>query len=229
VEYCKGHVADVALLTLHHLHVDAKRVRIRPRTREAVSAFVVQMGFRTVSTSSVAMVSTGLARKGAGVGLQHRFPLSLVFLIPETSAKRFPHVISHLAKRGNAQRQWWVENNSSNVISMLSTQCPLFMSCHSRATTSIWSFRETGARKWVLRFTWCGRAKEMGLGAAASVPLADAREKAASARRKITQGLNPIDERKRDGGGIAMTAPIGAAMYLRASTGRQADTDRSIV
>jgi integrase len=38
----------------------------------------------------------------------------------------------------------------------------------------------------------------MGLGSAASVPLADAREKAASARRKIAQGLNPIDERKRD-------------------------------
>src|SRR5258708_26659024 len=59
---------------------------------------------------------------------------------------------------------------------------------------------ETGARKWVLRFTWRGRAKEMGLGSAASVPLGDAREKAAGARRKIAQGLNPIDERKRDGG-----------------------------
>jgi integrase len=59
---------------------------------------------------------------------------------------------------------------------------------------------ETSARKWVLRFTWRGRAKEMGLGSAASVPLADAREKAASARRKVAQGLNPIDERKRDGG-----------------------------
>ena len=31
-------------------------------------------------------------------------------------------------------------------------------------------------------------------------PLAEAREKAASARRKIAQGLNPIDERKRTGG-----------------------------
>src|ERR1700692_4248881 len=59
---------------------------------------------------------------------------------------------------------------------------------------------ETGARKWVLRFTWRGRAKEMGLGGAASVPLADAREEAAGARRTIAQGLNPIDERKRDGG-----------------------------
>ena len=58
----------------------------------------------------------------------------------------------------------------------------------------------TGTRKWVLRFTWRGRAKEMGLGAATSVPLADAREKATDARRKVAQGLNPIDERKRSGG-----------------------------
>lgn len=58
----------------------------------------------------------------------------------------------------------------------------------------------SGSRKWVLRFTWRGRAKEMGLGSASSVPLADAREKAASARRAIAQGLNPIDERKRDNG-----------------------------
>jgi hypothetical protein len=32
------------------------------------------------------------------------------------------------------------------------------------------------------------------------VSLADARERAASARRKIDQGLNPIYERKRTGG-----------------------------
>ena len=61
-------------------------------------------------------------------------------------------------------------------------------------------FRESGARKWVLRFTWRGRAKEMGLGSVVGVPLADARERAASARRKITLGLNPIDERNRTGG-----------------------------
>jgi integrase len=58
---------------------------------------------------------------------------------------------------------------------------------------------KAGARKWVLRFIFRGKTKEMGLGSATSVPLADAREKAASARRKIAQGLNPIDERKRDG------------------------------
>jgi integrase len=58
----------------------------------------------------------------------------------------------------------------------------------------------TGSRKWVLRFTWRGKAKEMGLGSAATTDLADAREKAAFARRKVAQGLNPIEDRKRDGG-----------------------------
>ena len=58
----------------------------------------------------------------------------------------------------------------------------------------------TGTRKWVLRFTWRGRAKEMGLGSATGVPLVDARARAADARRKVSQGLNPIEERKRDGG-----------------------------
>ena len=59
---------------------------------------------------------------------------------------------------------------------------------------------ESGARKWVLRFTWRGKAKEMGLGSAANVPLAAAREKASDACKLIARGLNPIDERKRDGG-----------------------------
>ena len=58
----------------------------------------------------------------------------------------------------------------------------------------------TGSRKWVLRFTWRGQAKEMGLGSGASVPLSDARERAAAARRTIAAGLNPIAERKRNGG-----------------------------
>ena len=58
----------------------------------------------------------------------------------------------------------------------------------------------SGSRKWVLRFTWHGRAREMGLGSVDRVPLADAREKAAVARRTIARGLDPISERKRTGG-----------------------------
>ena len=68
---------------------------------------------------------------------------------------------------------------------------------------------ETGSRKWVLRFTWRGTAKEMGLGSANDVPLADARERAAEARRLLARDLNPIDERKR-GGGIPMFGALAA-------------------
>jgi integrase len=57
-----------------------------------------------------------------------------------------------------------------------------------------------GTRKWVLRFTWRGKAREMGLGTPATVSLADAREQAAHARRMIARGLDPIAERKRTGG-----------------------------
>jgi len=58
----------------------------------------------------------------------------------------------------------------------------------------------SGSRKWVLRFTWRGQAKEMGLGSASSVTLSSAREKAASAVRALKAGQNPITERKRTGG-----------------------------
>jgi integrase len=58
----------------------------------------------------------------------------------------------------------------------------------------------SGTRKWVLRFTWRGKAREMGLGSATTVPLADARDKAAHARRMVAQDIDPIRERKRTGG-----------------------------
>jgi integrase len=58
----------------------------------------------------------------------------------------------------------------------------------------------SGARKWVLRFTWRGKAREMGLGSADSVTLANAREAAARARHMIAKEIDPIAERKRAGG-----------------------------
>jgi integrase len=57
---------------------------------------------------------------------------------------------------------------------------------------------ETGSRKWVLRFTLGGRAREMGLGSVAVVSLAEARDRASDARRKISNGIDPIGDRKRD-------------------------------
>jgi len=54
---------------------------------------------------------------------------------------------------------------------------------------------ETGARKWIFRFTFSGHVTEMGLGNAA-VSLAAARDKAAEARKLVASGINPIEARR---------------------------------
>ena len=56
----------------------------------------------------------------------------------------------------------------------------------------------SGARKWVLRFLWQGKPREMGLGSYPEVELAEAREKALEARRLVRKGIDPIADRNRD-------------------------------
>jgi len=53
----------------------------------------------------------------------------------------------------------------------------------------------SGAKSWVFRFMLNRRAREMGLGSLIAVPLADAREKAADARRKLADEVDPIAAR----------------------------------
>ena len=48
----------------------------------------------------------------------------------------------------------------------------------------------SGARKWVFRFMRAGKRVEMGLGSAADLSLAEAREKAADARRLVKAALS---------------------------------------
>jgi len=53
----------------------------------------------------------------------------------------------------------------------------------------------TGAKSWVLRYQIRGRRREMGLGSAVLVSLQDARSDALAQRRKLAQGLDPLEER----------------------------------
>jgi integrase len=57
----------------------------------------------------------------------------------------------------------------------------------------------TGAKKWVLRFLWNGRPREMGLGSYPEVGLAEARELALKDRRLASSGVDPIAARKGKG------------------------------
>jgi integrase len=63
---------------------------------------------------------------------------------------------------------------------------------------------ETGARKWVYRFTIAGRVSEMGLGSGSAVTLAEARATAAEQRKLLAAGVNPLDAKRKatafDGG-----------------------------
>jgi integrase len=52
-------------------------------------------------------------------------------------------------------------------------------------------------RSWIFRYTVAGRVREMGLGAAAAVPLKVARAKRDELRAVIDSGLDPLAERRR--------------------------------
>ncbi|MBO6527592.1 MAG: integrase arm-type DNA-binding domain-containing protein [Erythrobacter sp.] len=57
--------------------------------------------------------------------------------------------------------------------------------------------RSKEAGKWILRLSISGKRREMGLGRWPDVSIAEARERAAEARRTLREGLDPIAEREK--------------------------------
>ena len=55
---------------------------------------------------------------------------------------------------------------------------------------------EAGARSWVMRFTFQGKRREMGLGPIHTISLEQARESAKKARQMLLDGIDPINARK---------------------------------
>lgn len=58
--------------------------------------------------------------------------------------------------------------------------------------------RDAEHRSWIFRYTVDGRARWMGLGPAADITLAEARDAAREARRKILEGIDPLDHREQE-------------------------------
>lgn len=73
--------------------------------------------------------------------------------------------------------------------------------------------RDAGHRSWLFRYTLHGRAREMGLGPADEVSLAEARQAAADCRRFLREGVDPIERRRE--------AKAEAAAKAQAFTFRQ--------
>ncbi|WP_020187652.1 integrase arm-type DNA-binding domain-containing protein [Methylopila sp. 73B] len=64
----------------------------------------------------------------------------------------------------------------------------------------------SGSKSWLMIYRHGGRQREMGLGPARDVTLAEAREKAADARRMLLGGLDPIEERRRQAEEVSRAA-----------------------
>lgn len=83
--------------------------------------------------------------------------------------------------------------------------------------------REGGARQWVFRFMRAGVSRDMGLGPAGDISLADAREIARGCRLELRAGLDPIEARKARQSAAqldaarTMTFMDAAAAYIEAN------------
>ena len=79
-----------------------------------------------------------------------------------------------------------------------------------------------GGRSWVYRYMIAGRSREVGLGSAATITLAEARNHRDDARRLRDQGIDPIEQRKHEkakahlDAAKAMTFREAASAYIDA-------------
>jgi len=67
--------------------------------------------------------------------------------------------------------------------------------------------RDGSRRRWVFLFKFEGHQKELGLGSAAEVSLAEARERRRQARALVEQGINPIRARQEETRAAAPSGP----------------------
>jgi integrase len=76
----------------------------------------------------------------------------------------------------------------------------------------------TGARSWVLRAQKDGKRRDIGLGSAAKVPLALARDRAVKARSQIEVGIDPVAERRK-AAGVPTIREAAALVHAEARKG----------
>ena len=84
----------------------------------------------------------------------------------------------------------------------------------------------TGTRSWVQRIVVCGLRRDLGLGAAALVTLAEARELALANRRLARSGGGPLSEKRRAEGSSRVELRLWASKpvplaWLSPSTARR--------
>ena len=77
--------------------------------------------------------------------------------------------------------------------------------------------RDAERKSWLLRFMLNGKSREMGLGPVELVTLAEARDKALAARKRLLDGIDPLEERQAQ---KAARAAKAGAMTFRQTADR---------
>jgi hypothetical protein len=75
-------------------------------------------------------------------------------------------------------------------------------------TDSICKWRRGGAKAWIFRYQIAGRRRDMGLRSASVFSLAEARAKAAAAKKLVADGIDPLGQRKLQAAAQAQEAAL---------------------
>ena len=80
------------------------------------------------------------------------------------------------------------------------------------------SLSTNGGKRWTFFYRWSGKRKEMGLGSAANVSLAEARGKALDARKLLNAGLDPLEVKEAQRRALVVIPSFGefADEYIKA-------------
>ncbi len=83
----------------------------------------------------------------------------------------------------------------------------------------------TGSRSWIFRYQVAGIRKDMGLGGYPDVTLAQAKERARTARFKLAQGIDPIEESRA--ARRKMIADLSSALTFKEAAKRYIDSQEA--
>lgn len=102
---------------------------------------------------------------------------------------------------GSHEKRWakgWTEKGGLVIFNALNPMKTRDLSAGKYADgQGLWLIkRSKRAGKWIVRLTIAGKRREMGLGAWPDVSLAEARERAAAARKQVRDGDDPLEDRK---------------------------------
>ena len=84
---------------------------------------------------------------------------------------------------------------------------------------------QTGSRSWILRYQVAGIRKDKGLGGYPDVTLAQAKELARTARNKVSQGIDPIEESRA--ARRKMIADIASTITFKEASTRYIDSQKT--